>query len=178
MEVQTKDFIITELKNRYEILLDTLKNQDDTAFETPEKEGKWSTGQHALHLIQSTEPLNKALRMPKMGLSMAFGKKNDRPERSYEQVIEKYLSKLSQGGVPLGSFAPDEIKNDGKTKAIQSLEKELGKMVDVIQTWNEDDMTTYLIPHPLIGKMTIREIMFFTIYHTEHHTKIIQERLP
>lgn len=24
-------------------------------------------------------------------------------------------------------------------------------------------------PHPLLGKLTLREMMFFTIYHVQHH---------
>ena len=36
------------------------------------------------------------------------------------------------------------------------------------------DLDTYLLPHPLLGKMTIREISLWTAYHTEHHYKILK----
>jgi len=36
---------------------------------------------------------------------------------------------------------------------------------------SEKRLDTLLIPHPLMGKMTMREIIMWTAYHTEHHTK-------
>jgi len=30
------------------------------------------------------------------------------------------------------------------------------------------------LPHPLMGRMTIRAIVAWTVYHTEHHYKILQ----
>jgi hypothetical protein len=30
----------------------------------------------------------------------------------------------------------------------------------------------YLLPHPLIGKLTIREILYFTIYHNLRHASL------
>ena len=38
----------------------------------------------------------------------------------------------------------------------------------------EEELDTYLIPHPLIGKMTLRELLFFTVYHIGHHLKTIK----
>ena len=29
----------------------------------------------------------------------------------------------------------------------------------------------YLLPHPLLGKITLREMLFFSAYHIQHHTK-------
>ena len=31
-----------------------------------------------------------------------------------------------------------------------------------------------LIPHPLMGKMTLREIIMWTAYHTDHHNQILK----
>ena len=39
---------------------------------------------------------------------------------------------------------------------------------------SEKNLDTLIIPHPLMGKMTIREILMWTAYHTEHHTKTLQ----
>ena len=39
----------------------------------------------------------------------------------------------------------------------------------------EKDLDFYVLPHPLIGKLTLREMLFFCIYHVQHHHKITQE---
>jgi hypothetical protein len=34
-----------------------------------------------------------------------------------------------------------------------------------------------MVPHPSLGKITMRELLLFTIYHTEHHLKVIEKRV-
>jgi hypothetical protein len=33
------------------------------------------------------------------------------------------------------------------------------------------------LPHPLLGKLTLREMIYFTIYHVQHHHKLVQNQL-
>ena len=39
---------------------------------------------------------------------------------------------------------------------------------------SEKNLDTLVIPHPLMGKMTIREIIMWTAHHTEHHTETLK----
>lgn len=39
---------------------------------------------------------------------------------------------------------------------------------------SEKNLDTLILPHPLMGKMTVREIIMWTAYHTEHHTTTLQ----
>ncbi|UPT65903.1 MAG: DinB family protein [Sphingobacteriales bacterium JAD_PAG50586_3] len=41
---------------------------------------------------------------------------------------------------------------------------------------SDSKLDTYLVPHPLLGKVTLREILFFTILHTEVHLEILKNR--
>ena len=34
----------------------------------------------------------------------------------------------------------------------------------------------YRLPHPLIGKLTLRELLLWTLYHNAHHVQRIAER--
>jgi hypothetical protein len=42
----------------------------------------------------------------------------------------------------------------------------------------EAQLDQYLVPHPLLGKITLRELGYFTIYHTQHHLRNLLGRLP
>jgi len=42
---------------------------------------------------------------------------------------------------------------------------------------DEDDLDRVMLPHPLLGKLTLREMLFFTIYHVEHHLGILRQGL-
>ena len=34
---------------------------------------------------------------------------------------------------------------------------------------SEHKLDRCILPHPLLGKLTLREMIYFTIYHMEHH---------
>jgi molybdopterin synthase catalytic subunit len=57
-------------------------------------------------------------------------------------------------------------------KAYENVVKKLNK---VAQKCSEKDLDYYVIPHPLIGKLTLREMLFFCIYHVQHHHKITEK---
>jgi len=44
--------------------------------------------------------------------------------------------------------------------------------------WKEPQPDAYIAPHPLLGKITLRELVYFTIYHTGHHQEGIRKVLP
>jgi uncharacterized damage-inducible protein DinB len=39
----------------------------------------------------------------------------------------------------------------------------------VIDAWEEDQLDEAQLPHPIIGKITVREMLFFTIHHNLRH---------
>jgi hypothetical protein len=47
-----------------------------------------------------------------------------------------------------------------------------------VQTWPERDLDRIQLPHPILGNLTAREMLFFTIYHGHHHIAATQSRLP
>lgn len=172
MVINSKRDIILNLDKVYLDLIDWLENQPDSNFEKRLND-KWSTSQHVSHLIKSSQPINQALRLPKFVLKTFFGE-NNRVEKNYEQVVNKYKSTLEKGGKAAGRFLP---KNGGlkyKEKWINQLIKEKDKLNKIIGKWNEDQLKTYVLPHPLIGKMTINEMLYFTIFHVSLHLDILK----
>ena len=43
--------------------------------------------------------------------------------------------------------------------------------------WSEKKLDRYQAPHPALGKLTIREMLYFTIFHNVHHARLVAERL-
>ncbi len=173
MGIYTNTEIIDALNQRYELLIKWLEDHDDSLFEQgPPK--KWTTGEHIKHLVLSTEPLNQGLRMPKLLLKITFGK-NNRTERSFEEVVTKYQQKLSEGGSASGRYVPKPISKTQKPRLIENLKSENKKLAVIISKWKAEDLSVCLLPHPLLGKMTVREMLFFTIHHVEHHFNALKE---
>ncbi len=172
----TKSELIQLTKDKFQNLFDFLNDHDVNKWNKG-PEGKWKAGQHIMHLLQSAKPLNRALGLPMFVLWYKFGKANRGP-RTYDQVIDKYQTKLQAAGEVLSPFSKNmpDTPPDGKQKIIELLSKEKDILLKKINKISEKNLDKYLIPHPLMGRMLIREMIMWNAYHIEHHHKILAEK--
>ena len=137
---------------------------------------KWSPGQNLQHLIKSTVPLAQALNMPTLALR-GLGKPN-RPVRDYDQLVQRYHERLEQtrGQSVKNPYAAKERDDHVKDQLMAEWDKAVASLVKAIEKkWtDEQKLDKYLLPHPLLGKIMVREMLFFTVFHTWHHRRAIQ----
>jgi len=168
---------IADLLKLNEHLLKTLFDSNKQDFWEKKPEGKWSAGQHVIHLVQSSRPLLRALKMPNILLKWRFGKSN-RPSRAYDDVVKRYKEKLAKSEGVVGPFSRNMPDSDYSQS--QKWLLELSQINDDINkiTLNlkDKDLDTILLPHPLMGKMTLREILMWNAYHTFHHVEVLKEK--
>lgn len=170
-----KEEITELLENKHQTLFYWLESQDIEKWQSG-PEGKWTTGQQALHLLQSIKPLNTAMSLPKFVLNYKFGKSN-RGLRDYDAVVKRYQERLVDAkGITFGPSQNMKIpKNADKEYILNRLKVENKKLQHKIIKWKDKDLDTLVLPHPLMGKMPVREIVMWTAYHIEHHTKQLIE---
>lgn len=165
------------MEKNHQQFIAKLHQLSDSDFEyAPAK--KWSAGQQLEHIIKSVKPVATALSMPLFVLKMKFGLTN-RPSKSYEQLVAKYLSVLEKNKdyqIPK-KFAPKFVGIEDKHKKIASLEKLVHKLNRKTARLSETDLDTYILPHPVMGKLTLREVLYFTAYHAQHHNVQILNNL-
>jgi DinB superfamily len=159
--------LIQQLKHKHSDFTAYIANLPNTVFETSVN-GKWSAGQQLDHIHRSTRPVLLAFKLPKFVLRLAFGKPN-RPSRNYSELVQKYLSKLQLGGRATGRFVPQKLNPRQKEKTLQAVTSTIILLCNKINRSAEEDLDKFLLPHPLLGKLTLREMIYFTIYHVEHH---------
>ena len=175
IEIHDKSTMKATLRQSFGDVIYACDKLNEDQFYAPWEEGKWSPGDIIGHLILSTKPVNKAFSTPKLILKTTFGKIK-RTSYSYEEVKARYKAIL------LGIKAPAKfeyigVKEKGKSGLIRSFNTELEKMNKHIDKWKIDDLLSYQIPHPVLGKLSMKEMIFFTIIHTEHHRKQIESVL-
>ena len=148
----------------------------DKFFHQPKE--KWSIAQNINHLTISANTTRLAFLLPKFIVRLYAGKPN-RASRSYDDLVSKYKMKLQQGGRASGRFIPKIISAEkGTNHLLEKFTKSMDKLILAIeQKWTDPQLEQYIAPHPLLGKITLRELCYFTIYHTRHHLSIINERL-
>lgn len=145
---------------------------DDSLYQS--KNGKWSKSEEIGHLIKSLERTNKGLSVPKFILKFKFGT-NNRAEKTYDEVVNKYNLKLSQISIPNNPFQLSQALNINKKELLKQYKRQQIKFEKLIKKFNEKELSNLLLPHPLLGKLTIREFVFFTHFHTSHHFENIKK---
>ncbi|MGB3947112.1 MAG: DinB family protein [Bacteroidia bacterium] len=162
-----KQEIILQLKNNHLAFIqyiDTLNERD--FLYAPQL--KWNAGQQLDHIHRSTAPVLLALSLPKFMLKVMFGKSN-RPSKNYVTLIEKYNQALTKGGKASGRFIPKPVAFNQKQSLVNALNNTIDKLSTKIENLTEEQLDVYILPHPLLGKLTLREMLYFTIHHVKHH---------
>ena len=78
------------------------------------------------------------------------------------------------GGVASAAFAPQQVEFQKKQKLVNQLEGNIEMINQKLDKWTEKQMDEFILPHPLLGKITLREMMYFTIHHADHHRNLIK----
>ena len=153
-----------------------------TAFSTSDffaKMGEhWSPSDHARHLTKAIRPVTKALTMPRLALRVMFGKP-EHASSTYEELRARYQALLDAGG-KAGKFAPSAHEESDleswRMAILQNLDSACAALRKAVLRWNDDRLDRYQLPHPLLGKLTLREMLFFTAYHQLHHVEAAKRR--
>ena len=169
----TKEVIVDLLEEKHRTLFDWLEKQPKENWEKGPR-GKWTTGQQIQHLADSLQLLNNALSYPRFFLKYKFGLCN-RATRNYETVAKNYQQKLEENQ-DIAALFNSKLKEPilkNRERLINRLQIQNKKLQYKVRKVSDLNLDTLVIPHPLMGKMTLREIIMWTSHHTEHHTNIL-----
>lgn len=146
-------------------------------FRRPD-EGVWSPGENAVHLIKSVKAVADAMRLPKLLLRALFG--TAKGSMSYAEVRDTYLAALADGAVASGRFLPPEPPagdaGPSRARALAGWQRAGDGLVAAVRVWPEAALDKYRLPHPILGKLSVREMLFFTHYHDLHHLEVVRRR--
>jgi hypothetical protein len=173
----TRKEIIAHLTQKHQQFADAISSLNDKDFTFSLKNEKWTAGQQIDHIYKSVSVLANGLRfLPKWCIKLIFGKAN-RPSKSYEDLVKKYHLKLEAGGRASSRFVPKTVEANEKEAIINKTLNSVFRLCKCIGNYSEEELDQFILPHPLLGKVTLREMMYFTIYHAEHHHSITKKNL-
>lgn len=170
-----KQELIEKLKQNHAAFIVFVSDLNERDF-TFAPDGKWTAGQQLDHIVRGVSPLKKALSLPNFVPKLLFGKA-DRASMSYDDLVKTYQAKLVEGGRATGRFIPEEIGFGEREALIAKLEDLVEGLCRNVEGFSEKQLDEFVLPHPLIGKLTLREMLYFTIYHVIHHQKHALENL-
>lgn len=132
----------------------------------------WSPAENLAHLSISVRPVTLALRVPRRVSGLIWGAPGR--SRPFSELVAAYQAALAQGGQAPAQFVAQVDGHPGDPQAAQARlladwRKDAARLEAAAAGWQDEDLDKAAVPHPLLGKLTLRELLFFTLYHNLHH---------
>jgi DinB superfamily len=163
--------LLAKLKSEFSDMENLANSFEETAFFKQPHAEKWSVAQNIVHLNFVAKNILGALNTP--SVLAGFGKAN-RASRDFDTIRDAYLQGLSEWqakGMPY-----KHLNTEGpKTGLLQDFEAIHQNLMSFAETLSEEDLNTLQLPHPVLGLMTVREMLCFATYHIRHHFDIVEK---
>jgi hypothetical protein len=134
--------------------------------------GKWTAGQQFSHVYLTLTPFPKAL-ASRAFIIRQFGR-IDRPNWDYEEVVRKYLKTSLKAPQ---QFLPERVDPEQRAIITTDLQKISLTIEQLLDEFTDEELDTLVLPHPLLGNMTIRELFYLMTYHATHHLRQTEDNL-
>ncbi|MBC7841117.1 MAG: DinB family protein [Gemmatimonadaceae bacterium] len=139
----------------------------------------WAPADQLRHLTKAIRAVNQGLVLPRLALLLLFGWSR-RPSRSFDVLEADYKASLAGGG-RAGRFAPAVLEaaehtSGGRTRIMARHATAIETFARALDRWSDRALDRYRLPHPLLGKLTVREMAYFTLLHNVHHVAVAERR--
>lgn len=139
----------------------------------------WAPVDQLRHLTKSMRAVTRGLSMPRLFLLLRFGWAR-RPSRAFERLHADYKAALARG-LRAGEFAPAPLASaeqteEGRARIMQFHATAVESLTHALERWPDRSLDRYVLPHPALGKLTVREMMHFTLIHNVHHVEVAERR--
>jgi DinB superfamily len=134
--------------------------------------GKWSIAENLIHLAIVAKRFGSVFTMSKEQLAN-FGLATQ-PSRPFDGILAAYLKTLEGMAVAPKAFVAVQTADDTRTSVVERYNNAHGILGTNLMAFSEEDLDTYQVPHPLLGLLTLREMMDFIVFHLGHHQRAIE----
>jgi hypothetical protein len=166
--------LIGQFTHNHRQLIDYIDLLPDGDF-TVNKNDKWTPGQQLDHIVLCLQPLAQVLGA-KAFIEQKFGTIK-RPTWDFDTVLTNYNAALVNGGKAPTRFVPPAIELGSKGTLVDTANELVSTIAQQLDTYTEAELDTLVLPHPLLGSMTIREMFYLMTYHATHHQEQTERNL-
>lgn len=146
------------------------------ALYTEQRNGKWTPAQNLEHLIKVNRMILLAVRLPVFALRLLFGR-NPEPARSENALMELYRPFSEKGVTAPSAYVPSANPKTSRADLLKKHYEINQRLAGKLMQWSESDLDDCRVPHPFWGKIPVRELLMFNIFHTEHHLHNLRQQL-
>ncbi len=170
-----KATIIKSLTNGVDQFNELINSLNEEKFEA-NYNSKWSAGQDLVHLIKVLSIVNIGFTLPKFLLRLLYGR-NKAEARSFEALETLYKKALEGGAKSPTIYIPTPVLFKDKNALINKHNTLNDAFIKKIEAHSDKALDNYRLPHPILGKVSLRELSLFTSLHTRHHLELLKQKL-
>ncbi len=135
---------------------------------------KWSIAEELVHLTKSDQ-----------GCALAFNQsfvalpKTAHSPRNYTELVAEYKEKQASiaAKVPARLIPGEDTLGLTVTQAANNFSTAAAALLQSLDNWQEAQLDAVTVwKHPVLGPVTAREMMLFTIFHNRHHLASVQTK--
>jgi hypothetical protein len=140
----------------------------------------WAPVDQVRHLTRAVRAASSGFGLPRLALLALFGRARQ-PSRSFDALRTHYEAALARGGragkpfIPL-PVEPSRQNEAGRARIMVHHAEAIDAFARALERWPDSALDRYRLPHPLLGKLTLREIAHFTLLHNIHHVRVAETR--
>jgi hypothetical protein len=143
----------------------------------------WTPAEHLQHLNTSVSAVARGFAVAPLLLRLRFGRARA-PSRSYDALVAAYRQLLERGLQAPERFAPvrsdpaPETIPEYRAAILERWQRVNARLHVGVERFDDAKLDRLRLPHPALGRLTLREMLFFTMYHNRHHIAAAKKRLP
>ena len=151
--------LITEIDQNTARLVEHLAKFSDAQFNQKPADNSWSAAEVTEHLLLIETKINNAL---------GRGVPTDRPPDKKIEMMREALNDPERK-FPAPEFVAPSSTFKVCRKMVELIIMQRGILKEILQTTNLTQTTEF--KHPVLGRLTRLEWIYFNIYHTERHCR-------
>jgi DinB superfamily len=170
----TQAELVQALEARHKEVGDYFSNLSEETF-LAETAPKWNPGQHLIHLTRANSRIAQGFQARD-----SLPNNDSGQAKSYEVVRETYLATLSHAPSELlakNGAAVQVEANSSQSQILEAYQRAGTGLKQGVQTWTEAELDAKAMPHPLLGLLSVREMLEFALYHDLHHLEGVRKTL-
>jgi hypothetical protein len=83
----------------------------------------------------------------------------------------------TQGDAIPQQYLPEQVTPEQKATIATDIQNVLPTIKQLLDQYTEEELDTLVLPHPLLGNLTIREMFYLMGYHATHHLRQTEKNL-
>lgn len=134
--------------------------------------GKWNVADNVEHLITTNNITLLGFLTPKPILNLFF--KSTLAPRDAKTLVGQYLTAVGGGAGSPVLYLPKPLPGKTKSLLLNIWKSSADRLLKTVGQMKEEDLDSLYLPHPILGQLSLREMLFFTVYHNYHHLNTIK----